>query len=66
MVSQNLEDWEFALEHISDDLMQSSQLSASRQRVRGDVETLEQHVQACLNSSPHQFTLISSRVLQPD
>jgi hypothetical protein len=82
MVSQNLEDCKFSLVHLSNDPIQLSQPSTSRQSVQDEAETSEHHIQSGsnlnlqprsnLNLQPRsnldlqQLPLTSLKSLQPD
>jgi hypothetical protein len=63
MASKNPEDWEFLL---SEDLIQLSQPSTSRQRLRDEEESSEHYVQPHLETNLRQLPLISLRTLQLD
>jgi hypothetical protein len=66
MALQNPKDWEFSLAHLPSDLIQFSQLSISRWRVRNEVETSERRAQPCSDLDPQQLPLTSFKSLQPD
>jgi hypothetical protein len=63
MASQNPEDWEFLL---SEDPIQLSQPSTSRQHLRNEERPSERHVQPRLETDFQQLLLTSLRALQPD
>jgi hypothetical protein len=63
MASQNPKDWEFPL---PEDLIQPSQPSTSRRRLRDEEEPSERHVQPHLETDLRQLSLTSLRDLQPD
>jgi hypothetical protein len=65
MASQNLEDWEFSLAHLPNDLIQLSQPSISKRRVKDEMETFERRVQPRSILNPQQFPLTSLKSLQP-
>ena len=55
IASQNLEDWEFSLAHLSDDLIQLSHPSMSRWRLQDEEEPSKRHVQPRSNVDPDNF-----------
>jgi hypothetical protein len=63
MAYQNLKDSEFPL---PEDLIQLSQPSTSRRRLRDEEGPSERHVQPRLETDLQQLPLTSLRVLQPD
>jgi hypothetical protein len=66
IASQNPKDWEFSLDHLSNDPIQLSQPSTSRRRIQDDVETSKRRVQPRLDLNPQQLPLISWKNLQPN
>jgi hypothetical protein len=66
MGSQNPEDWEFSLAHLSDDPIQLFQPSTLRRRVRDETETSERRVQPRSDLDPQQLPLTSLKILQLD
>ena len=63
MASRDHEDWELPLTQV---LVQFSQPSTSRQRLRDEEQPFERHIQPRLDPSPQQASLISLRRLYPD
>ena len=64
--SQNLEDWEFSLNHVPNDLIQLFQLSTLKQRAWDEAETFERCIQPCPELDLQQLLLTSLKSLQPN
>ena len=62
MASQDLEDWELPLTQV---LVQFSQPSTSRRRLRDEKQPFERHTQPRLDPGPQQVPLASLRSLYP-
>ena len=60
MASQGLEDWELPLTHV---LIQFSQPSTFRRRLRDEEQPIERHTQPRLDPGPQQAPLASLRSL---
>ena len=66
MASQNHEDWELSLAHLSDDPIQFFQPSTFRQCVENEAETSKHHIQPHSDLHLQKLPLTSLKSLQPN